>query len=76
MRHQPAPYLLPCREYNWHSVSQQLDSLHKLLQYDFLHVLPGHGRRASYADADSMKRAIHEVLQAEGWSQPARVAAV
>ncbi|GAB4814810.1 hypothetical protein N2152v2_001856 [Parachlorella kessleri] len=65
-----------CREYNWHSVSQQLDSLQKLLQYDFLHVLPGHGPRTSYADPGSVKQALRDVLQAEGWSQPARAAAV
>jgi glyoxylase-like metal-dependent hydrolase (beta-lactamase superfamily II)/ferredoxin len=31
------------RAYNWHSWDQQLDSLEKLLAYDFTWVLPGHG---------------------------------
>lgn len=31
------------RTYNWHSWHQQLDSLEKLLAFDFTWVLPGHG---------------------------------
>jgi glyoxylase-like metal-dependent hydrolase (beta-lactamase superfamily II) len=31
------------RTYNWHSWTQQLDSLEKLLAFDFRWVLPGHG---------------------------------
>ncbi|MDR3684816.1 MAG: MBL fold metallo-hydrolase [Geothrix sp.] len=31
------------RTYNWHSWTQQLDSLEKLLAFDFTWVLPGHG---------------------------------
>ncbi len=31
------------KAYNWHSWAQQLDSLEKLLAFDFTWVLPGHG---------------------------------
>lgn len=56
-----------CRRYNWYSVEQQLQSVHKLLQYDFLHVLPGHGRRASFLDAVQREQELLALLQAEGW---------
>jgi hypothetical protein len=59
---------LCCRNYNWHSVELQLESVHKLLQYDFVHVLPGHGRRASFPDRPHKE--IMELLEAEGWRQP------
>jgi hypothetical protein len=50
-------------------VSQQLESVHKLLQFDFVHVLPGHGRRASFPDVP--REEILKLLDAEGWRQPA-----
>ena len=40
-----------CRRYNWYSLEVQMDSLNKLKQVDFLHALPGHGRRMSFRDA-------------------------
>lgn len=60
------------RAYNWHSVAQQLGSVQALLEggppLDFLHVLPGHGRAASFADAADRERQLRELLQAEGYS--------
>ncbi|KAL4451175.1 hypothetical protein ABPG77_009247 [Micractinium sp. CCAP 211/92] len=55
------------RAYNWHSVEQQLDSVAKLRDLDFLHILPGHGRRWQAADAADRQRHIDELLAAEGW---------
>ncbi len=55
------------RGYNWHSVEQQLDSVAKLRDLDFLHILPGHGRRWQAADAADRQRHIDELLAAEGW---------
>ncbi|KAL4422898.1 hypothetical protein ABPG75_009095 [Micractinium tetrahymenae] len=55
------------RAYNWHSVPQQLDSVAALRDLDFVHVLPGHGRRAVLADAADRRRQIDELLAAEGW---------
>lgn len=42
---------------------QQLDSVAKLLQYDFLHVLPGHGRPAHLRDAAHRLEAVSKLLQ-------------
>lgn len=53
------------RAYNWYNVDLQLESVAKLLHYDFLHVLPGHGRRISFSDIDTSKTAIRHLLQEE-----------
>lgn len=63
------------RAYNWHSVPQQLDSVAKLAGREFLHVLPGHGRRASFRDADHREQELAGLLEAEGWRPQGRVAA-
>ncbi|KAI3430589.1 hypothetical protein D9Q98_005182 [Chlorella vulgaris] len=55
------------RAYNWHSVSKQLDSVAKLSNLDFVHLLPGHGRRTSFADAADRERQLQAVLEAEGY---------
>lgn len=55
------------RAYNWHSVAQQLDSVAKLRDLDFLHILPGHGRRWQAAGAADRQHRIDELLAAEGW---------
>lgn len=62
-------HALTCRAYNWHSVPQQLESVHKLLAggYDFLHVLPGHGRAARLRDAAHREAELRALLEAEGW---------
>lgn len=41
----------------------QLDSVAKLLQYDWLHVLPGHGRPAHMRDATHRLQAVSDLLQ-------------
>lgn len=56
------------RDYNWHSVPLQLESVAKLRGVEFLHCLPGHGRRASFADLGDMRRQLDALLSAEGYS--------
>ena len=43
------------KAYNWHSWPQQLDSLERLLDYDFTWVLPGHGSLHQAPSAAAMK---------------------
>jgi glyoxylase-like metal-dependent hydrolase (beta-lactamase superfamily II)/ferredoxin len=50
------------QDFNWYSWEQQLDSVRKLLAYDFEWILPGHGRRA-HTSADEMKKMIEVLLQ-------------
>jgi len=61
--------MCPLCRYNWHSVAQQLDSVAALRPLDFLHVLPGHGRRASFANASERQQRLEELLAAEGYSK-------
>ena len=56
------------RAYNWHSVPQQLGSVAALRGLEFLHVLPGHGRRASFADGAERERQLEALLAAEGYA--------
>jgi glyoxylase-like metal-dependent hydrolase (beta-lactamase superfamily II) len=56
------------RAYNWHSVAQQLRSAAALRDVDFLHLLPGHGRRTSFADAADRRRQLDALLAAEGYA--------
>lgn len=51
-------------EFNWFSVPQQLQSVQKLLDYDWLHVLPGHGAPARLRDAAERLEAVSTLLQA------------
>ncbi|HJV37237.1 MAG TPA: MBL fold metallo-hydrolase [Geothrix sp.] len=44
------------RTYNWHSWARQLDSLERLLAFDFAWVLPGHGS-IHHADSPAAMRA-------------------
>lgn len=48
--------------YNRAGVSRQLESVRKLLEYDFMHVLPGHGRRFSVKDASERLRMVNELV--------------
>jgi glyoxylase-like metal-dependent hydrolase (beta-lactamase superfamily II) len=50
--------------YNRGGVSQQLDSVRKLLEYDFMHVLPGHGRRFSVTDASDRLKMVNDLVAA------------
>lgn len=46
----------------------QLASVAKLLQYDWLHVLPGHGRPSHLRDAAHRLEAVSKLLQRHGYS--------
>lgn len=54
------------KEFNWYSFDKQLVSVQALLNWDWLHVLPGHGRRAHLRDAVHRLRAVHDLLQKHG----------
>jgi glyoxylase-like metal-dependent hydrolase (beta-lactamase superfamily II)/ferredoxin len=49
------------RTYNWYSWEKQLESVRKLLSYNFEWILPGHGRRA-HASALELKKMIEAML--------------
>lgn len=63
------------QNFNWYSVPTQLSSVAKLLQYDWLHVLPGHGRMAHLRDASHRLEAITNLLQKHGAISPVNVPA-
>lgn len=48
--------------YNRGGISTQLKSVQKLLEYDFLHVLPGHGRRFSLKDATDRLKMFNDLV--------------
>jgi glyoxylase-like metal-dependent hydrolase (beta-lactamase superfamily II) len=50
--------------YNRCGIEKQVESVQKLLQFDFLHVLPGHGRRFHVADAAERLRVLSQVAEA------------
>ena len=52
-----------CRTYS-SNPSLQAKSMEKLQDLDFLHVLPGHGRRAHFSDAKDRKQQIQQSLNA------------
>lgn len=60
-----------CRQVNWYSFPVQLKSVHKLLPLDCLHVLPAHGRRRHLKDAADRVTQLNELLQREGFKEPA-----
>ncbi|KAF8073027.1 morn3 [Scenedesmus sp. PABB004] len=62
----PGEALFVFTEFNWYSVPQQLESVRKLLQWDWLHVLPGHGRPAHLRDAAHRLAAVSQLLEAHG----------
>ena len=43
----------------------QVESVEKLLQYDWLHVLPGHGRPAHFATIAERSQQVELLLKAE-----------
>ena len=47
--------------YNRHGKGLQVENVQKLLQFEFEHVLPGHGRRFHVSGADERERAFEEV---------------
>ncbi len=50
---------------NWYSWPEQVKSLHKLLDYEFEWILPGHGRRA-HASPTEMKKMLESLLKRVG----------
>ncbi|KAI8468047.1 MAG: Metallo-hydrolase/oxidoreductase [Monoraphidium minutum] len=62
-------------EANWYSVPEQLESVKALLDYDWLHVLPGHGMPARVPDAAARLAAVSDLLARHaGAAAPARAA--
>ncbi|KAK9814637.1 hypothetical protein WJX72_009090 [[Myrmecia] bisecta] len=55
------------RQYNKDSARVQLQSIKRLQNVDFLHLLPGHGRRVHYESGTNMRSDLAMVLQAEGF---------
>jgi len=51
------------RTYNWHSWAQQLDSLEKLLAFDFTWVLPGHGSLHQAESPAAMRAELKAAIQ-------------
>ena len=56
------------QDYNFYSVQEQIESVRKLLLggYDFLHVLPGHGRPGRMLDAAQRLDLLERLLREEG----------
>ncbi|KAG9442306.1 hypothetical protein H6P81_018160 [Aristolochia fimbriata] len=48
--------------YNWYSVPKQIESVRKLLDYEFEWILPGHGRRAKFRDTQEKDSAVKALL--------------
>ena len=57
---------LDSRRYNWDSVPRQLESVRALLQHDFVHIFPGHGRQYHFNSLDDRTQRFHELLTEEG----------
>lgn len=52
--------------YNDYSTEVQLESLRKLLDYDFLRVLPGHGRKILFESKEERDEKILAFLASQG----------
>nr|GMD69962.1 putative metallo-beta-lactamase family protein [Ipomoea batatas] len=52
-------------KYNHHSVSKQYESVRSLLELDFEWILPGHGRRAEFRDAEDKNSTLKAFLAAK-----------
>ncbi len=50
------------RSLNWYSWDAQLRSIEKLLEFDFVHVLPGHGRSHRAESSGAMRRELERAL--------------
>lgn len=62
----PGEDLYVFKDFNWFSVPEQLNSVRKLLDYDWLHVLPGHGRPVHLTDSLHRLQAVTALLQRHG----------
>ncbi|XP_058097984.1 uncharacterized protein LOC131242978 [Magnolia sinica] len=56
------PALTIFENYNWFSVPEQLNSVQKLLEMDFVWALPGHGRRIEFKDTQEKNLALESFL--------------
>jgi glyoxylase-like metal-dependent hydrolase (beta-lactamase superfamily II) len=54
------------RRYNWDSIDKQLDSVKGLLDHEFLHIFPGHGRQHHFDDLEDRRRQFDNLLVEEG----------
>jgi glyoxylase-like metal-dependent hydrolase (beta-lactamase superfamily II) len=50
------------RDFCWYSWPAQIESMKRLLAYDFSWVLPGHGRRY-HAPQTQMKQALQDCIE-------------
>ena len=57
-----------CRRYNWHSVEKQVQSVAKIKDFPFLHLLPGHGRPGHFRDSEERNKLFSDALRAEGYA--------
>lgn len=57
--------LIAFRDFCWYSFTEQIKSMHRLAQYDFEWVLPGHGRRY-HTDQITMRSQMQKCLE---WMQ-------
>ncbi|KXZ42833.1 hypothetical protein GPECTOR_115g327 [Gonium pectorale] len=62
----PQDDLYVYKDFNWYDFPLQLASVAKLLQYDWLHVLPAHGRRMHLRDAAARLAAVSTLLMKHG----------
>lgn len=53
-------------DFNWFSVPRQVESVRKLLYYDWLHVMPGHGRPVHLHDSMHRLKAVTALLTKHG----------
>ena len=53
------------RRFNWHSVEMQLEAVRGLLDHDWRHLLPGHGRRVHFTSKLAKDAAIKHLLAQE-----------
>lgn len=51
------------RRYAWHSWSRQMQSLERLLEYEFVHVLPGHGQGYRAESSSAMRRELERAIE-------------
>ena len=58
------------RRFNWHSVEMQLEAVHGLLDHDWRHLLPGHGRRVHFTCKAAKDAAIKHLLAQEAELEP------
>ena len=53
------------RRFNWWRVDRQVDSCEKLTSYDWIHLLPGHGRPGKVADPADREHQIKLLAKRE-----------